>query len=217
MRSIGTALTGAPGRGEEGLAPSQRRLQRPADFTGDRLRTFRAVVARHGLPGAAVGLVCLLDPGIRSLLAPALADALSDPLRYVAIGGLVFAALVAYAGFIDRRLDAAAVGWILYLLLVSTWEEWVFRLAIPHALEAHGVDAQAAVIASNVAFAVAHYFTLRWKWPWCVAACLGGLALSRNFAEHGDLVLVIGIHWVATFLNTPRPLNRSRPGRKSAK
>jgi len=31
----------------ESLAPSQRRLQRPPDFTGARLRTFRAVFLRH--------------------------------------------------------------------------------------------------------------------------------------------------------------------------
>ncbi len=191
------------------LAPSQRRLQRPPDFTGDRLRTFRAVALRHGLPGAVLGALCLAHPDIRTLLSPALAGFMADPTRYLMIGGLLMAALIAYAWFIDRRLNAAAVGWILYLLLISVWEEWVFRLALPYFAAENGMELRTAVIASNVLFGAMHYFTLRWKWQWCVAAALGGMALSRNFAIHYDLVLVIGVHWVATFVNTPRLPGRS--------
>ncbi|TVS15949.1 MAG: CPBP family intramembrane metalloprotease [Gammaproteobacteria bacterium] len=192
------------------LAPSQRRLQRAPDFTGNRLSSFRAVVLRHGLPGAMLGALCLLHPDMRALLTPALTGFLADPARYLGIAALMFAALVSYAWFIDRRLNAAAVGWILYLLLISIWEEWVFRLALPYFAAENGMELRTAVIASNVLFGAAHYFTLRWKWQWCVAAALGGMALSRNFAVHYDLVLVIGIHWLATFVNTPRLPGGSR-------
>jgi hypothetical protein len=195
------------------LAPSQRRLQRPPDFTGDLLRSFRAVALRHGLPGAVLGAVCLLHPEMRGLLMRALESFLVDPVWYVLVGGLIFAAMASYSWFIDRRFDAQAVGWMLYLLMVSAWEEWVFRLAIPYFASAHGIELRTAVVASNLLFGVMHYFTLRWKWHWCLGAGLGGLALSRNFAFHFDLVLVIGIHWIATYLNTPRVPGRGRASR----
>jgi hypothetical protein len=174
------------------------------------LRTFRAVALRHGLPGALLGALCLLHPEVRALLLPALADLMVAPVLYLVSGFVIFATLAGYAGFIDRRLDLPAVGWIVYLLLVSIWEGWVFRLAIPYFAEANGADLFGAVIASNAAFAVMHYFTLRWKWFWCAGAFLGGMALSRNFGMHYDLALVIGIHWVATFVNTPRLPGRAR-------
>lgn len=204
-----TPLSPAPNQ-HAGLAPSQRRLQRPPDFTGARLSTFRAVALRHGLPGALLGVLCLLHPDMRTLLLDALASLMAAPVHYAAAGGLILGVLAGYAGFIDRRLDLPALGWIFYLLLVSVWEEWVFRLAIPYFAEANGVDLRSAVIASNAGFAVMHYFTLRWKWFWCVGAFLGGMALSRHFGAHYDLALVIGIHWVATFLNTPRLPGRAR-------
>jgi hypothetical protein len=200
------------------LAPSQRRLQRPPDFTGDLLRSFRAVALRHGLPGAVLGAVCLLHPEMRALLGRALESFLADPGWYLIAAGLIFAGMASYSWFIDRRLDMQAVGWSLYLLMVSAWEEWVFRLAIPYFAAENGVELRTAVIASNLLFGAMHYFTLRWKWQWCLGAGLGGLALSRNFAFHGDLALVIGIHWIATYMNTPRlpAAQRFRLGAKSA-
>jgi hypothetical protein len=192
------------------LAPSQRRLQRPPDFTGGQLRSFRAVALRHGLPGALLSAICVLHPDIRALLAPALAGFLADPVRYLVVASMMFAAMASYAWIIDRRMDAQGAGWMLYLLMVSVWEEWVFRLAIPYFAADNGIELRTAVIASNALFALMHYFTLRWKWQWCLAAGLGGLALSRNFANHYDLALVIGIHWIATFLNTPRIPGRGR-------
>ncbi|MFU8817556.1 MAG: CPBP family intramembrane glutamic endopeptidase [Pseudomonadales bacterium] len=208
-------LNGTQNR-HDGLAPSQRRLQRPADFTGPRLTSFRAVALRHGLPGALLGMLCLLHPDMRALLTAGLGALLAAPLLYLAVGASIFLALISYAGFIDRRLDAAAVGWIIYLLLVSIWEEWVFRVAIPYFAAANGAPLLTAVIASNAIFALMHYFTLRWKWQWCVAAFLGGMALSRQFGLHADLALVIGIHWIATFLNTPRLPGRARVPASSA-
>lgn len=198
----------------ERLAPSQRRLQRPADFTGSRLATFRAVALRHGVPGALLGMLCLLHPDIRALLSPPLTNLLAAPVLYAAIGAAIFTALAAYAGFIDRRLDVQAAGWILYLLFISISEEWLFRVAIPYYAQAHGASLGTAVIASNAIFGLMHYFTLRWKWPWCVGAFVGGLALSRQFEVHHDLAMIIGIHWIATFLNTPRLPGRA-PQRSS--
>ncbi len=186
------------------LAPSQHRLQRAPDFTGARLDTFKQVALRHGLPGAVLGVLCLCVPEMRMLLADGLADMRAAPAGYFLIGVAIFGCLIGYAWFLDRRIDAAAVGWMLYLLAVSIWEEWVFRLAIPYFGEAQGVALMPMVLVSNLFFGVVHFFTLRWKWYWCLGAFLGGVALSRNVDQHFDLALVIAIHWVATYINTPR-------------
>ena len=207
----GAAALTAPEQNPEAttLVPSQRRLQRPPDFTGDRLTRFRQVFLRHGLPIALLAGLSLGVPEVRGLMLSALAGFLSAPLEYLAIGLLLGAAMIVYAYVLDRRLSAAAIGWMLYLLAVSAWEEVFFRLIVPYYGHAQGLDLRALIIASNVAFGALHYFTLRWKWPWCVAAFLGGMALSRNLDQNFDLALVIALHWVATFINTPR-----MPGQK---
>ena len=192
------------------LAPSQHRLQRRADFTGERLSRFTQVLWRHGLPGAVLGGLCLLVPEMRTLAGQALAPLAADPARYLLGAMGVFIAMLVYTWVIDRRVDAAAVGWILYLLAISLWEEWVFRLALPYYASLEGMDLTTAVVLSNVAFGAIHYFTLRWKWQWCVLACLGGLALSRHFGQHFDLGLIVAFHWVGTFVNTPRLPGRGR-------
>ncbi|MEM1432595.1 MAG: CPBP family intramembrane glutamic endopeptidase [Pseudomonadota bacterium] len=192
------------------LAPSQRRLQRPPDFTGDRLRRFGQVFRRHGLPGAVLGALLLLVPELRATLADALAAFLAAPGRYAVLGLMIFGVLSAWAWVIDRRIDRQAVGWILYLLALSTWEEWVFRLAIPELGQALGVPLRVSVVFSNLLFGVVHYFTLRWKWQWCVGAFLGGMVLSRQLGTHDDLAFIIALHWVATFINTPRLPGRLR-------
>ena len=164
---------------------------------------------RHGLPGALLGVLCLCVPEMRALLGEALAGLLAAPGRYLVAGLLIAGALCGYVWWLDRRLDAAAVGWIGYLLAVSIWEEWVFRLALPYYGQAQGFDLRTIVVISNLAFGVLHYFTLRWKWYWCVAAFLGGMALSRQLHQHFDLAMVIFIHWIATSINTPRLPGRS--------
>ncbi|MBX3706347.1 MAG: CPBP family intramembrane metalloprotease [Pseudomonadales bacterium] len=186
-----------------------RRLQRPPDFTGARLSTFGAVFLRHGLPGLLLALLCLAHPDLRALLPEVLAGFAADPVRYLGVAALLLVILTGWVTFLDRRVDPGQIGWCLYLLVLSAWEEWLFRLAIPWLMEGGGFEVRSAVVVSNVLFGLMHYFTLRWRWQWCLAACIGGMALSRNFGIHHDLVLVIGIHWVATYLNTPRP-----PGRR---
>ncbi len=193
----------------EDLAPSQRRLQRPADFTGDRLSSVAQVFLRHGLPVAVLAALCLLLPDAPALLVESLSSLRAMPHVYAAAGTTLLAGMLAYAYFLDRRLDAATLGWILYLLAVSIWEEWFFRLALPYSSLTDSISLPVLVIGSNLAFGAIHYFTLRWKWPWCLAAFLGGMALSRNLNLHFDLALIIAIHWLATFLNTPRPPGRS--------
>jgi hypothetical protein len=206
------------------LSPSQQRLQRPPDFTGSRLDSFSDVALRHGLPGLVLGVLCLVPPGMRELLGQGLAAAGERPFLYLGWAVLILAALNFYAWYIDRRWSPDRMGWVLYLGALSVWEEWVFRLALPyylqHVFQASGEDVlqtsggglAAAVVVCNLLFGLAHFFTLRWRWYWCVAAFLGGMALSRQFAQHFDLLLVIGIHWVATFLNTPR-----LPGQRRAR
>jgi hypothetical protein len=164
---------------------------------------------RHGLPGLLLGALCLLVPDMRALLGEALAGLLAAPLRYLAAGLLMAGLLTSYAWRLDGRPDAGAIGWMLYLLGVSIWEEWVFRLAVPYFGAAQGMDLRLLVLLCNLAFGALHYFTLRWKWPWCVGAFLGGMALSRQLELHGDLALIVGLHWLATYFNTPRA-----PGRR---
>ena len=130
---------------------------------------------------------------------------LADPGRYLLWGIAIFAGLNLYAWYIDRRWDTAKLGWIIYLGALSFWEEWLFRVALPKILTSLGAATLFAVILSAALFGALHYFTLRWQWPWCVGAFLGGLALSRQMSIHDDLLLITAFHWIATYINTPRP------------
>ncbi len=198
------------------LAPSQRRLQREPDFTGSKLSSFREVALRHGLPGAILGVLCLALPETRAFLGEGLSELLANPMRGLVGFTVIFIGLNAYAWYIDRSWRIEKAGWVFYLGAVSAWEEWVFRLAVPYYAESLGMQLMVAVVISNLIFGIAHYFTLRWKWQWCVAAFIGGMALSRQFDEHGNLMAVIFIHWIATFINTPRLPGSSRANRKGS-
>ena len=191
------------------LTPSirspQRRLQRDKDFTGDRLTSFRQVILRHGLPGALLATICFAVPSLRDPFADSLARGLESPWYYGVMAWLIFAALNAYAWRLDRGWDISKIVWIIYLGALSFWEEWVFRLALPELFESWGASLWLAILISAVLFGGAHYFTLRWKWQWCVGAALGGVMLSRHMEVHNALLLITAFHWVATYLNTPRP------------
>ena len=183
----------------------QRRLQRPPDFTGGRLCHFREVFLRHGLPGGLLaGLLCL-HGAPRTLGLRVLEPVLDAPLRYGLACAVILAALLALGAVRDRGLTGSQLGWTLYLGALSAWEEFVFRVGLPALLIAVGVDALMAVIGANVLFGAMHWFTLRWHSAWCLAAGLGGLALARALEQQEDLALVIALHWIGTFLNTPRP------------
>ena len=189
----------------------RRRLQREPDFTGARLASFGQVFVRHGLPGLMVALLLLLLPGVRSIGENALAPMFADPGRYLLWSVTILIALSLYVAYLDRGWRVGQLGWVLYLGALSFWEEWVFRVAVPYILLEGGVAMPIAIIGTNLAFGVVHYFTLRWRWYWCVGAFLGGLALSRQMALHGDLLWLVGLHWVATFINTPRAPGAEQP------
>lgn len=189
----------------ESQVPGQRRLQRPPDFTGQHLNHFYQVALRHGLPGLLLG--CLLLITSAELLTGQLSHFLAAPAPY-ALGALAILLFTfCWSWYLDRTISFAQLGWIVYLLSVSIWEEWVFRVALPNVLAGTELDARVAIIGSNVLFGAMHYFTLRWKTSWCFLAFLGGMGLSRQYIDNGDLLVLIGIHWIATFFNTPR-----RPG-----
>lgn len=185
-------------------------MQRPPDFTGGRLDSFRQVFLRHGLPGALLGALCLLHPDVRAFLVEATEQAVKTPLLYLLAGSLILIVLSAYTSYRGGGWSGRQLGWVIYLGALSLWEEWVFRLAIPYSLEAQGMGLLFAIVLCNLLFGAIHYFTLRWKWQWCVAACIGGFAFSRQMDLHFDLLLVTGIHWAATCLNTPRPPSARR-------
>ena len=188
----------------------EHRLQRPRDFTGDQIQSFSAVFIRHGLPCALLGLLFLTDDSIWPLLKSATAAASGNNTLYSISAGLIFLCLITHAVIGKYRLDLGRVGWIAYLGCLSLWEEWVFRIGIPHYLGALGVGVLLPIIISNTVFGILHYFTLRWRWRWCLMAGIGGMFFSHNFTNHHDLLLIAGIHWVMTYLNTPRPPNGDR-------
>ena len=147
----------------------------------------------------------LAIPGMAELFLWSLSRAASHPMIYLLGAVALFVGLTVYVRTLDRGLSSAQLGWILYLGALSVWEEWVFRLAIPYLLEGVGASVWLAILISALLFGAIHYFTLRWKWYWCVSAFMGALYFSFSMERHGDLLLVAAIHWVATSINTPRP------------
>lgn len=160
---------------------------------------------RHGLPGALLALICFAIPNLGPVFVDSMAKGLASPGVYAGAALVIFIGLNAYAWLIDRTWSPAKMVWIVYLGGLSFWEEWVFRLALPELIERAGASVWIAALVSAALFGAAHYFTLRWKWPWCVGAALGGLMLSRQMGIHNDLLLITAFHWIATYLNTPRP------------
>ena len=165
---------------------------------------------RHGLPGVIIGLFFIVYPLTRELLMNSILGAILTPLNYLMVGLAILSGMVIFSGIRDKNWDPIRLGWILYLLLVSVWEEWTFRVAVPYLLAEMEVNFRVAVIASNLVFGLMHYFTLRWRWQWCLFAFLGGVGLSRHFHTHEDFLLIVAIHWIATFINTPREPGRRR-------
>ena len=188
---------------------THRRLQRDKDFTGGRLTTFREVALRHGLPGLMLALIFLTLPGLTAAFLNGLEPGFTSPVRYGTAALLILAALTTFACLSDGRWSVSRLGWVIYLGALSLWEEWVFRLAVPHILEQAGASVWVAAVLSALVFAGAHYFTLRWKLQWCFGAFAGSLLLSRQMQIHEDLLLIAAFHWVATLVNTPRPPGQS--------
>ncbi len=178
------------------------RLQRGPTPSGYRVATFADVFKRHGLTMSVLALICLLLPGSWALLTTATAPAIREPMPYLA----TLAGMLLFFVYWSRRHGFAPgrqVPWVGYLLLISIVEEITFRLVVPQLLQAH-MDIRLAHVLSNLAFACIHYFTLRWRMVNCAVTFLGGMGLSQLMGR-GDLLLVILVHWIGTFINTPAP------------
>lgn len=166
---------------------------------------FREVFLRHGVPGLLLAILLCLHEAPRTMALRVLAPALDAPLHHALAGIAILAALFLLAAVRDRGPTGPQLGWTLYLGALSAWEELAFRVGLPALLMALGVDALMAVIGANVLFGAMHWFTLRWRPVWCIGAALGGFALARALEQRGDLGLIVALHWIGTFLNTPRP------------
>jgi len=178
------------------------RLQR--DYFGEisPVSSFAQVLYRHGLTMGTTALMLLLLSKKPQILLTALEDFSANPSMYV-LG--FFATLTFFYFFLVRKrlsLNPIQGLWIVYLLYISIAEEVAFRLLLPIALES-SVDFIYAIVLSNFVFALLHYITLRWKWQNCLFVFFGGIGLSRLLEISDDLTLVILVHFVATFLNTP--------------
>ena len=149
-----------------------------------------------------LAVICLALPDAWALITITTAPVIHAPLRYLAAA----VAILFFFFYWSRKRGATSrlqVPWIGYLLLISVVEEITFRLVLPHILSAY-MEQLSAYIVSNLFFAVIHYVTLRWRTVNCVTTFFGGMALSHLMGR-GDLLLVILIHWVGTFINTPAP------------
>ena len=178
------------------------RLQR--DYFGEisPVSSFARVLYRHGLTMGTAALMLILLSTNPQVLLTALKDFSANPSLYI----LGFFATLAFFYFVlvRKRLSLNPIQglWIVYLLYISIAEEIAFRLLLPIALES-SVGFIYAIVLSNLVFALLHYITLRWKWQNCLFVFFGGIGLSRLLENSGDLTLVILVHFVATFLNTP--------------
>ena len=193
----------APER-EESMHFPGGRLQRPAKARSRAVLHFRQVLARHLVTMSVVAVVTgLWVAGVddwKRLLSPLIAH----PVHYLAICVAIVAGIAIYQRVRSIPWSAAQVGWVGYLFLISVVEEWAFRVFLPLYLM-DDLGARASIVVSSVLFGALHYFTLRWRLTACLVTMLGGIGFSRLLEVSGDLALVILVHWIVTFLNTPRP------------
>ena len=181
------------------------RLQRKALDPDFYISKFRQVLIRHGLTMSAILFLCILTPYIPTALIYSIADLFINPNRYFLLSLSVAFVMFSFLWVTRKELNFRQLIWIIYLLLISIIEEISFRLSIPII----GVNFMSdnffwiAVFISNFCFAAIHYFTLRWNLSACVLAFLGGMGFSRLFQITEDLTLVIILHWLLTFFNTP--------------
>ena len=196
-------LMSAPER-EESMPFPGGRLQRPARARSSAVLHFRQVLSRHLLTMSVIAVVTGLGVARvddwKRLLSPLIAH----PVHYLAMCVAILAGIAIYQRVRGIPWSAAHVGWLGYLFLISVVEEWAFRVFLPLCL-VDDLGARASVLLSSVIFGALHYFTLRWRLRACLLTALGGLGFSRMLEVSGDLALVILVHWIVTFLNTPRP------------
>ena len=180
------------------------RLQRPAKSRSSAVLQFRQVLSRHlftmSLVALVMGLWVARVDDWKGLLSPLIAH----PVHYLAMCVAIVAGSAIYQRLRGIPWSATQMGWVGYLFLISVVEEWAFRVFLPLYLM-DDLGARVSIVTSSVLFGALHYFTLRWRLTACVMTMLGGLGFSRLLDVSGDLALVILVHWIVTFLNTPRP------------
>lgn len=179
------------------------RLQRPMSSSGDYVASLSQVLRRHGLVMGTLALMLLLWPGSIKVISQLAAPLLSDPADYLFVSALILVFFVSYWFLKSYQISATQFQWVAYLFFISVVEEVAFRALLPFILtDAAGFTV--AILLSNLVFAGVHYVTLRWKIINCIGALIGGLALSFLLNNTGDIALVVLVHWLVTFLNTPR-------------
>jgi membrane protease YdiL (CAAX protease family) len=185
---------------------SEGRLQRASQNQEVYISKFRQVLLRHGLTMSLICLGCVLFPSVLVALFSSIDNLFlninRNAIASVSLGLFMFL----YLRFISRKLNYRQIFWIGYLFLISIVEEIGFRLSLPILFSEFFFKEYSfliGIVLSNLLFASLHYFTLRWKLKACIFTFLGGIGLSRLLYETGDITLVVMVHLVVTFLNTP--------------
>ena len=185
---------------------SEGRLQRASQNQEVYISKFRQVLLRHGLTMSLICLGCVLFPSVLVTLFSSIDNLFLNINRYAIASMSLGLFMFLYLRFISRKLNYRQIFWIGYLFLISIVEEIGFRLSLPILFSEFFFKEYSFLIGiflSNLIFASLHYFTLRWKLKACIFTFLGGIGLSRLFYETGDITLVVLVHLVVTFLNTP--------------
>ena len=182
------------------------RLQRASSSKEFHISKFRQVLLRHGMTMGFIAFISLLVPVVLIALISALENLFLNTNRYLIWSMCVSIFFIFYLRFTKRELNYRQLSWIVYLVMISVVEEIGFRLSLPLLFSKIFIVESSLLIGiflSNFLFAAIHFFTLRWKLKACVFTFLGGIGLSRLFYETGDFALVVLIHFVVTFVNTP--------------
>ena len=185
---------------------SEGRLQRASQNQEVYISKFRQVLLRHGLTMSLICLGCVLFPSVLVALFSSIDNLFLNINRYALASLSLGLFMFLYLRFISRKLNYRQIFWIGYLFFISIIEEIGFRLSLPILFSEFFFKEYSFLIGiflSNLLFASLHYFTLRWKLKACIFTFLGGMGLSRLFYETGDITLVVMVHLVVTFLNTP--------------
>ena len=185
---------------------SEGRLQRASQNQEVYISKFSQVLLRHGLTMSLICLGCMLFPSVLVTLFSSIDNLFLNINRYAIASMSLGLFMFLYLRFISRKLNYRQIFWIGYLFLISIVEEIGFRLSLPILFSEFFFKEYSFLIGiflSNLIFASLHYFTLRWKLKACIFTFLGGIGLSRLFYETGDITLVVMVHLVVTFLNTP--------------
>ena len=171
------------------------------------ISSFQQVLLRHGITMTAIAIVLMLSSSATLTLISNIEDFIKRPGVYAVASALIIVFFVLFLSFRKPPIGCSQSLWMVYLFGISVVEEIAFRLAMPLILSGM-TTSLLAILISNCLFAGLHYFTLRWKLIPCIFTFLGGLGFARLLETSGNLVLVILVHWVVTFLNTPVPPNQ---------